>query len=195
MFIEEQWPFLPPVPFFDSAQEKRTFGQVIQALESGFVGVAIGNPSHAPVGSPLRRFTDNDVGHAIMLERGKFEGGKHLIWVMDPMAPAIVGGEPWKGQWVPAFHVRKFTDVDDAQKHVKVSMFKRGDASPAARARKRLQQQIKDSKDDIADLAELRKTLANVRQELSDAQQDLKRKAARITELENQLADLDKDDE
>ena len=118
-YLKAEWPFL------DLPMSRSDWPAILTDLRNGHSAVAQGNPSGAPDGSPLRRWTTNDdFGHFIFLDRADSRG----IFVMDPL-----GRGAYDGEWVPPWHVRAY--AKDGV--VNIITVKRGSETAEARTRRR----------------------------------------------------------
>jgi hypothetical protein len=126
-----EWSYID-VPFYDSAEQLRTWEDVLALLRTGqWVGVALGNPARSPASSKLRRWTNGDAyKHFVALEGANGS----TIHVKNPLAPygGTAGPGFYDGEDIPISEVKAFTDLIDKAGHVAIGMVKRGSQSTQA---------------------------------------------------------------
>jgi hypothetical protein len=126
-----EWPYIE-VPFYDSAEQLRTWEDVLALLRTGqWVGVALGNPARSPANSKLRRWTNGDsYKHFVALEGANGS----TIHIKNPLAPyqGTAGPGFYDGEDIPISEVKAFTDTIDKAGHVAIGMVKRGSQSTQA---------------------------------------------------------------
>ena len=168
-----------PVPFFDAANELRSFAEMVADVQnSNFVGLALGNPIRVKnKASKLRKWTgSDDYDHFVLLERCS----KDSFWVMNPLAPY---GINYTGENVPISEVGQFVErFGNGTAFVKVSMFKRGAQSTLGETKRRLNLVIA-AKDEA--IVACRGDLSRTKTELGNAREKLIAANARIADLES----------
>lgn len=120
----------------------RPMSDIKQSLKDGYtVGIA-GDVKHTPANSPLRKYVNGNVGHAILLTRILKDGSK--IAFIDPMTPH---GTKKYERWAPANDFFKFMSEFRVGKDNVAFRLKRGkytQAREVARDRARLITQLQE---------------------------------------------------
>lgn len=140
------FPDLPQVPFYDSAGEIRTEGDVITELRNGAVGLSLGNPANVTnKASKLRQWTRGDnYDHWIYLDRANAGS----VYVYNPLVPY----GSYDGEWVTIPEWRQYAATMPGTDTVKTIVAPRGAWSAANRATAEIRKRLTTARARIKEL-------------------------------------------